>query len=506
MELAPSHRNAQDYMGINPGYYYIDHNVPIPNNNTARFDPRGYPLNGSVGGGPRFRGALGRDDNSVEAGQARRRIAVACARCRKRKIRCSGDPGNGAGCTHCKAAGILPSACQFHRVGSDHVGRVLDSISLANSLTNLATAHSMIPIYNHGTPLYSRTGHNSYPQLDTKSVYPPSWTIPYPEETSPVETYSMDQPAAYMPTQGAMAAADTYGSNHRANQGDSKTFPSGSATYLDHEHSSFVPFCNTGLSYQQSNGRGAAAEAFSPLNMTALQLNLPGATSIRQAIASEQTGPQRQLPIPLPSPAQTSRNVVDQLQDQRLRSAQAIGRTPSMNRAAFTNTKLDLSFKSECDVQATTTTDASAADLAQMAAPPLLTTSDAPLNFIPVTTSASEMSTSGSTPTSLNFSTSTLLKSMPAPALPTPSYSNFRDYNLPMSCSTESLSYLARHDSQTNLYSFSPEGKRSSATTNDDALVNGQRYTPLGHKQPQHQASLEDIQREAAGTRGLRTH
>jgi hypothetical protein len=46
---------------------------------------------------------------------------IQCGRCRKRKIRCSGDPGNGGPCTNCKAAGN--DTCQFLRVNSS-----LDSI------------------------------------------------------------------------------------------------------------------------------------------------------------------------------------------------------------------------------------------------------------------------------------------------------------------------------------------------------------------------------------------
>ncbi|KAH8808044.1 hypothetical protein F5884DRAFT_752603 [Xylogone sp. PMI_703] len=48
--------------------------------------------------------------------QPRRRIPVACGRCRKRKIRCSGDPGNGGACQNCKTAGN--DVCQFLRVSS----------------------------------------------------------------------------------------------------------------------------------------------------------------------------------------------------------------------------------------------------------------------------------------------------------------------------------------------------------------------------------------------------
>lgn len=46
----------------------------------------------------------------------RKRIAVACGRCRKRKIRCSGDPGTGQPCHNCKNAGAEP--CRFLRVSS----------------------------------------------------------------------------------------------------------------------------------------------------------------------------------------------------------------------------------------------------------------------------------------------------------------------------------------------------------------------------------------------------
>ncbi|KAI5457470.1 hypothetical protein BGZ63DRAFT_408204 [Mariannaea sp. PMI_226] len=48
-----------------------------------------------------------------ERSSQRKRIAVACGRCRKRKIRCSGDKGNGTPCTNCRNAGYHP--CQYLR-------------------------------------------------------------------------------------------------------------------------------------------------------------------------------------------------------------------------------------------------------------------------------------------------------------------------------------------------------------------------------------------------------
>ncbi|KAE8377446.1 hypothetical protein BDV26DRAFT_293170 [Aspergillus bertholletiae] len=46
----------------------------------------------------------------------RRRIPVACNRCRKRKIKCSGDIGDGRGCSNCRTSGN--THCQFLRVNS----------------------------------------------------------------------------------------------------------------------------------------------------------------------------------------------------------------------------------------------------------------------------------------------------------------------------------------------------------------------------------------------------
>ncbi|KAI4260789.1 MAG: hypothetical protein L6R42_003891 [Xanthoria sp. 1 TBL-2021] len=55
-------------------------------------------------------------DNDSDKGdqQPRRRIGLACSRCRKRKIKCSGDTGGG--CKSCKSAGV--EECNFLRVNS----------------------------------------------------------------------------------------------------------------------------------------------------------------------------------------------------------------------------------------------------------------------------------------------------------------------------------------------------------------------------------------------------
>ncbi|KAF1955400.1 hypothetical protein CC80DRAFT_94326 [Byssothecium circinans] len=429
MEFETASRYSQNpAMSYTPHYYYNDRNMPLTASSSGmRPNPRGYPVGGPVGG-PRLRTNIGRDDG-MENGLARRRIAVACARCRKRKIRCSGDPGDGTGCKSCKDAGVEASVCQFNRVGSSEATRVLEGISIANQ-------HAMMPVYNNGVPLYSRT---SYPQLDTK------WTVPYQtgEETSPVETYNLDQPNAYLPNPNTMLAS-VYGSYRW--------------TQSTHEPGSV--YSSQSVPYIQTNVRDTTtSEALSPLNMTSLQSSLPSGAHSRLMDPL----PQRQLPIPQPSPAQTTRNIVDQIQDQRLRSTHAA-------------------------------TSVSAGE--------------STVGYLP--TIVNDPGTSSAGPP-LNFGTTSLLTAVPA-AIPT-TYSNFRNYNLPTSSSTEALSTMARQNSQANLYSFSPDNssKRHSAgdaSSNDNALVSGHRYMPLSQteSQPHHQDSLESLRRDSYNNRTVPVH
>ncbi|KAJ9350160.1 transcriptional regulator family: Fungal Specific TF [Paecilomyces variotii] len=58
-------------------------------------------------------------ENKKRTGPQRRRIQVACKRCRRRKIKCSGDPGDGQGCSNCKNSGTPD--CQFLRVNSSEL-------------------------------------------------------------------------------------------------------------------------------------------------------------------------------------------------------------------------------------------------------------------------------------------------------------------------------------------------------------------------------------------------
>jgi hypothetical protein len=125
-----------------PNYHYNNRDSHISVSNDTRNSPRAYPVTNHA----RSRVGVERDELhglTMENGPARRRIAVAvsfaflniqpyfalarrnsmsfanriqCARCRKRKIRCSGDRGDGLGCNNCRQAGVDSSQCQFHRV------------------------------------------------------------------------------------------------------------------------------------------------------------------------------------------------------------------------------------------------------------------------------------------------------------------------------------------------------------------------------------------------------
>ncbi|KAH7394546.1 hypothetical protein BKA66DRAFT_601175 [Pyrenochaeta sp. MPI-SDFR-AT-0127] len=410
-----------------PEYYYDGYNEPRTLSQNARTKPRNYFAGGYIGG---IHGqfSTGRDEHSLETGSARRRIAVACARCRKRKIRCSGDPGNGTGCTNCRQASLDPARCQFHRVGSDNVHKVIDSLNTAQSLTNMANLNRMVPIYSASNSLYPRPMPSQpYPPLDTKSMYHSSWTVPYPEDTSPVDTYVLDHSNMYRPNP--------------------------------------LPMTNTTV-------------ILSSLNGPSLQLNLPERPCPQEFHASEPTIPQRQLPIPQPSSAQTSRNVVDRLQDQRLRSARA--GAPAGTRTSSAKSTLPWSADGDNQIH---TSDATIADGHLNITAQLHNITESAIAYIPTTTLMPDDVKHRSTAEQihLNFNTSTFVEAISTPAPATP-YSHFRERRTPAPSSTQ----MARQDSETNLYNFDSNysSKRLSLgkdLSNDRTLVRDHHYTPAMH-------------------------
>ncbi|KAK6839204.1 hypothetical protein PG995_007514 [Apiospora arundinis] len=114
----------------------------------------------------------------------RKRIAVACGRCRKRKIRCSGDPGNGGPCSNCKNAGHEP--CLFLRVSStethlrDGSGDYGYNVETARAYHARSSAGGLSPLSSYGAVMgaeaYRQSSYPSYGAAGSKGGYYSAWT------------------------------------------------------------------------------------------------------------------------------------------------------------------------------------------------------------------------------------------------------------------------------------------------------------------------------------------
>ncbi|ROT37500.1 hypothetical protein SODALDRAFT_198664 [Sodiomyces alkalinus F11] len=144
--------------------------------------------------------AMGEREPEAESTPPRKRIALACARCRKRKIRCSGDPGNGLPCQNCKSAGAEP--CQFLRVNAtetaifQNFGYDMDSARVFQARGSIASPFS--PHYPpEMTDSLSRyhppSSGYQYPSRYYSGV--PSWPPAYGEDG--VDYASFGYPHAY---------------------------------------------------------------------------------------------------------------------------------------------------------------------------------------------------------------------------------------------------------------------------------------------------------------------
>jgi hypothetical protein len=377
---------------------------------------------------------------------------------------------------------------------------------MAHSLSGMANSHNIMSIYTAGgnNTLYPRpVSAQQYSQLDTKSVYPSGWTVPYSEDTSPVDTYNLDQPTAYLPNPTPMPTTNVYGPSCRWTHPIAKPLHHGN-TYFDSDSS------YNGLPYSHSNGRlTTASDGISPLNtgMSSLNLSLPERPHPRQHHPLESNVPQRQLPMPQPSPAQNSRNIVDQLQDARLRSTHGIGASTLDNRSSFAKPLIPWSADAENHINVT---EATASDnAAQVMAPTQLPdNTDGAMSYLPATTSMTDdtIATSTASQLQLNFSTAGLLDSMNVSA-PANTYSFLRESRP----SRTSPSQMPRQSSQSDLYSYNTgnTSKRNSfggESSNESTLVSGHRYTPLSHSQSQSSPGSHNMHRESCQSRSVQLH
>jgi hypothetical protein len=337
---------------------------------------------------------------------------------------------------------------------------------------------------------------STYSRSMTTPTYPSAWTVHYSEDASAVENYGLDQSAEYLSDPVAMTNTSMYGTAYnRWTCPPSRPYQQATSMYYDQQPSYSVH----GLPYTPSKTRGTAMnEHHSTMDMSSLQLTLPERPHPRRNRTTECSAPRRQLPFPQPSSAQTSRNALDNQQDQRLRS----GQNSNSSRGTGTTLIKSPSWTSGSDGPVSMSTTAPLDTSTHVT-----TTADGALNFLATAAIEDVTATIGNTPhLGLDFNSSSLIDHLTAPAPATP-YSNFRASQSYRQPSTQGT----RHDSQTNLYSFTPSkaSKRDSLDAEDSEdfkLVNGRRYTPLTHLQPQTSSAPDSLQRESFDNRDVSLH
>ncbi|KAL1958841.1 hypothetical protein VTO42DRAFT_3678 [Malbranchea cinnamomea] len=177
----------------------------------------------------------------------RRRIQVACSRCRRRKIRCSGDTGNGQGCTNCKSSGT--SSCIFVRVNSSPLqpGLTLpygllksaDSSrgsweSQAYFRANSISVHSGSHLSSDSSPSDFDYGSTTQSPVYHRPQYSSEHPLAYDESSM---AYSMHAPSYMLPSADIGAVSSLYaGSNNlRSWSSTAQTLRPSTALYCDPE-------------------------------------------------------------------------------------------------------------------------------------------------------------------------------------------------------------------------------------------------------------------------------
>jgi hypothetical protein len=365
----------------------------------------------------------------------------------------------------------------------------MDTLHIAHSLTGMANSNGLMPIYpaTPNSPTYTRAM--------TTSTYPSTWSVPYSEHTSPVENYGLDQPAGYLSDAAPMTNASMYGTSYnRSTYPPSRPRHQATSMYYDQQPS--YPTHGLPYTHPSDTRSNPINEPLSPLNMSSLQMTLPERPHPRQSRMTEGVAPRRQLPIPQPSPAQASRNALDNLQDQRLRSSQA-NSTSSVGTGTTFIKPPSWSSGGDNHISASSTTPVDGSTHAS-------TTAGGALNFL--ATAAIEDNTTTMPHFEYDFNSSSLMDGITASA-PIAPYSNFRESRPYRQSSTQ----VTRHDSQTSLYSLAPNktSKRDTLDGEDSEdfkLVNGRRYTPLTHLQPQTPSAPKSLQRESYDHRNIPLH
>ncbi|KAG8168890.1 hypothetical protein KVR01_001639 [Diaporthe batatas] len=244
------------------------------------------------------------DPQTDETTPPRKRIAVACGRCRKRKIRCSGDPGGGLPCVNCKNAGV--DACLFLRVQSQEapmredsrydynidVSRTLAQRS-AGPVTQISSSMAHYPQDMHilsSAAIPSSYRSASYTNMGTKGYYPlgADWGDAYSADSA-VGDYSLGVPQYQVIGSDASNIVPSYG-HWSARQ---KSIGQNGSVYVDTE--SAYPYGNgtsTGLVHRPASSLPPDTSAYSLVGIAASlpsagnERHLPNPAAISRAMGS----------------------------------------------------------------------------------------------------------------------------------------------------------------------------------------------------------------------------
>ncbi|KAK2615061.1 hypothetical protein N8I77_001837 [Diaporthe amygdali] len=247
------------------------------------------------------------DSQSDESTPPRKRIAVACGRCRKRKIRCSGDPGGGLPCVNCKNAGV--EACLFLRVQSQEAPMREDSrydynIDVSRTLAqrsggpiaHISSSMAQYPQEMHllssgGIPTSYRS--SGYTNMSTKGYYSmgTDWGDAYGADGA-VGDYSLSVPQYQVINNDASNIVPGYG--HWSTR--QKSIGQGGSVYMDSE--SGYPYStgsSAGLVHRPAVSVPADSSAYSfssiaaSLPSTGNERLLPNPAAASRAMGSSST-------------------------------------------------------------------------------------------------------------------------------------------------------------------------------------------------------------------------
>ncbi|OJD35787.1 glycoside hydrolase family 10 [Diplodia corticola] len=467
-------------------YPWADRSMSMAVSHAMRSDLRNCPTRQTRNVGPS-------DPEPESSNQPpRRRIAVACARCRKRKIRCSGDPGNNTGCQNCRAAGAEISACQFNRVGS-YVPRP-NVYTYPNALSNPAL--SMNNMYHGQSSDYSYASH-------PKSVLPAKSYAHYG-----AVGYSDDSPAdayAYQPLQvpgNDMLTTGFIGGGQepmRSWSAMGQKQPAPSPIYLDEP--STASYSNLQLPYL-STTPVTRQPTFAADNMSAFSMN-----SLQSSLASPPPPPHlplpssiedRHLPVPTATRMQMTPSSALHLRSQQPSIASA------SNALSYSKSS-SIAWNADSAVQENRRPTPSGPSHGQVMSTPVNKTpatsslQDSVFNgYMPISNSSPDSSSNPSSSTV--YTPSTLSGATPSSLSLNEKYAN-SGVNVVQPTSSTREDGLPRNDSTTNFSYYATDASPGKLTSSDDQssqghrLVSGQRYTPLP---PSHtSAGLEQLRRES---------